>query len=162
VSWREIGSVNSAACRTALRDIDPSVVIVYGTRIIKPPTLACVPAPFINYHAGINPKYRGQHGAYWARCNHDPEHAGVTIHLVDAGIDTGKVLRQAHVTFSPDDNIATCQHRQIAAALPLLVEAIEEAAAGRLRPRQIDLPSRQWFHPTLWGYLRTGLAQGVW
>ena len=159
---RDIGSVNSQACRDALRELGPDVVVVYGTRIIKRDTLQSVPAPFINYHAGVNPKYRGQNGAYWARSNCDPAHAGVTVHLVDEGIDTGDVLYQAPVEFAPDDNIATYQHRQMAAALPLLVWAVEDALAGRLRPHRVELPSRQWFHPTLWGYVRTGVKQGVW
>jgi folate-dependent phosphoribosylglycinamide formyltransferase PurN len=159
---RDIGSVNSDACRDALRELRPDVVVVYGTRIIKRQTLGSVAAPFINYHAGINPKYRGQNGAYWARSNADPAHAGVTIHLVDEGVDTGDVLYQACAEFAPDDNIATYQHRQMAVALPLLVRAIEDALAGHLRPRRVELPSRQWFHPTLWGYVRTGVKQGVW
>jgi folate-dependent phosphoribosylglycinamide formyltransferase PurN len=161
--WQQIGSVNSEACRAALQAFDPEVVVVYGTRIIKPQTLGCVPAPFINYHAGINPQYRGQNGAYWARRNRDPAHAGVTVHLVDQGVDTGAVIYQAPVEFAPDDNIATCQHRQMATALPLMLAAIDDALAGRLRrhPTAAAL-SRQWFHPTLWDYLRTGVTQGVW
>ncbi len=162
VAVRDIGSVNSQACRAALRELSPAVVVVYGTRIIKGETLRCVTAPFINYHAGINPKYRGQNGAYWARREGDPAHAGVTVHLVDEGVDTGDVLYQATNQFFPADNIATYQHRQMATAVPLIIRAIEDALAGRLRPRRVELPSRQWFHPTLWGYLRTGMLQGVW
>ena len=159
---RDVGSVNSDACREALRALAPDVVVVYGTRIIKRATLACVTAPFINYHAGVNPKYRGQNGAYWARSQRDPAHAGVTVHLVDEGVDTGDVLYQAATHFSPADNIATYQHRQMATALPLLIRAIDDALAQRLAPHRVELPSRQWFHPTLWGYLRTGVLQGVW
>lgn len=162
IAVREVGSVNSLACREALRAIDPQVVIVYGTRIIKPATLACIRAPFINYHAGVNPKYRGQNGAYWARSNGDAEHAGVTVHLVDDGVDTGDVLHQARTAFAWGDNIATYQHRQMATALPLVVRAVEEALGGRLAPRRVELPSRQWYHPTLWGYLHTGVVRGVW
>ena len=159
---RDIGSVNSDACRAALGTLAPDVVVVYGTRIIKRATLACVAAPFVNYHAGVNPKYRGQNGAYWARSQRDPAHAGVTVHLVDEGVDTGEVLYQSATDFSPADNIATYQHRQMATALPLLIRAVEDALARRLAPHRVALPSRQWFHPTLWGYLRTGMLQGVW
>jgi folate-dependent phosphoribosylglycinamide formyltransferase PurN len=159
---REVGSVNSDACREALRELEPEVVVVYGTRIIKPATLRSVAAPFINYHAGINPKYRGQNGAYWARSNGDPAHAGVTVHLVDEGVDTGDVLYQATSDFAAADNIATYQHRQMATALPLLIRAVEDALAGRLAPHKVELPSRQWFHPTLWGYVHTGVVYGVW
>jgi hypothetical protein len=162
VSLYEIGSVNSGACRAALRELQPHVVVVYGTRIIKRDTLQSVVAPFINYHAGVNPKYRGQNGAYWARSNGDPAHAGVTVHLVDEGVDTGDVLYQAMSEFETADNIATYQHRQMATALPLVIRAVEDAMADRLSPRRVELPSRQWFHPTLWGYVRTGMTQGVW
>ncbi len=157
-----VASVNSDACRALLRSLAPSVVAVYGTRIIKPATLDAVPAPFVNYHAGINPKYRGQHPGYWALASGDAENAGVTIHLVDAGVDTGSVLYQARVVFSPEDTIATYQHVQAAHALPLFARAIEDALASRLAPRTVALPSRQWFPPTIWDYLRNGVVRGVW
>ncbi len=162
VPVHRVASVNSDACRDLLRSLAPTVVAVYGTRIIKAETLCAVPAPFINYHAGINPKYRGQHPGYWALASGDAAHAGVTIHLVDVGVDTGHVLYQAPVTFTPDDSIATYQYLQAAYGLPLFARAIEDALEGRLDPRAVDLPSRQWFPPTIWEYLAIGLTRGVW
>lgn len=160
--WQPIGSVNSQTCRQALATAAPDVVIVYGTRIIKGQTLRAVAAPFINYHAGYNPLYRGQHGAYWARTIGDHAHAGITIHLVDEGVDTGAVLYQAVSEFSTDDNITTYQFRQMADAIPLMVRAVEDALSGTLVRKQVALPSKQWFLPTLWGYCGTGLRTGVW
>ena len=157
-----VPSVNAPECRALLAQLNPAVVAVYGTRILKPATLASVAAPFINYHAGINPKYRGQHPGYWALAEGDAENAGVTIHLVDEGVDTGSVLYQTRVSFAPEDTIASYQHLQAAHAIPLFARAIEDAKAGRLAPRAVDLPSRQYFPPTLWGYLATGLTRGVW
>lgn len=162
ITVHKVGSVNSDACRRLLKSRAPSVVAVYGTRIIKSETLDAVPAPFVNYHAGINPKYRGQHPGYWALASGDAEHAGVTIHLVDQGVDTGHVLYQARVTFTPEDSIATYQHVQAAHALPLFARAIEDAIANRLNPRAVDLPSRQWFPPTIWDYLTIAFTRGVW
>ncbi len=159
---RQVTSVNSPECRRVLQQMKPDVVAVYGTRILKPDTLAAVSAPFINYHAGITPKYRGQNGAYWALRQRDPEHAGVTVHVVDRGVDTGAVLYQAVTPVARGDNITTFQHRQMAAALPLMIRAIEDALSGRLAPQQVALPSRQWFHPTLPGYLWAGVTRGVW
>lgn len=162
VPVHDVASVNSDACRALLASLAPSVVAVYGTRILKAETLNAVPAPFINYHAGINPKYRGQHPGYWALVSGDAANAGVTIHLVDTGVDTGSVLYQAPVTFASDDTIASYQHVQAAHALPLFARAIEDALARRLAPRSVDLPSRQWFPPTIWAYLANGLVRGVW
>ena len=162
ISVRDVPSVNGDDCRAILEDCQPKVVVVYGTRIIKAATLAAITAPFINYHAGINPKYRGQSGAYWALAAGDLEHAGLTIHLVDPGVDTGDILYQARSRFSQRDNFMSYHHVQMAEALPLLIEAIEDALAHRLRPSQRDLPSQQFYMPTLWGYVWTGLTRGVW
>lgn len=162
VEIRRVPSVNSSDGRQALRELAPDVVAVYGTRIIGHQTLDAIDVPTINYHAGINPKYRGQNPAYWALVSGDVANAGVTIHLVDEGVDTGRVLYQSRVTFAADDTIVTQPYAQMAAALPLLARAIEDALQKRLRPISVDLPSRQWFPPTVWTYLWHGVARGVW
>lgn len=158
----KIGSVNSDRCRRALRLLQPRVVAVYGTRIISQRTLDAIDAPFINYHAGINPKYRGQHPAYWARVAGDDENAGVTVHLVDKGVDTGDVVYQAPVAFSPKDNIATYQYVQLATGMTLLAAALNDTLAGRLRTTRVELPSKLWFLPTIWQYVWNGAVKGVW
>ena len=162
ITVHRVANHNSAEARQLLAGLNPSVVAVYGTRILNAKTLAAVPAPFINYHAGINPKYRGQHPGYWALANGDPENAGVTIHLVDEGVDTGSILYQARCAFAPDDTISSYQFVQAARALPLFARAIEDALADELDPHTVALPSRQWFPPTLGRYLCTGLTKGVW
>jgi hypothetical protein len=158
----QVGNVNSQRCRRAMQLLKPKVVAVYGTRIISQATLDAVAAPFINYHAGINPKYRGQHPAYWARVAGDDENVGVTVHLVDKGVDTGEVIAQAAVEFSPKDNIATYQYVQLAAGMSLLAQAIRDALDGRLRTRRVNLPSKLWFPPTIWQYVWNGAVKGVW
>jgi folate-dependent phosphoribosylglycinamide formyltransferase PurN len=158
----QVSNVNSKRCQRALQLLKPKAVAVYGTRIISQATLDSVAAPFINYHAGINPKYRGQHPAYWARVAGDDENTGVTVHLVDNGVDTGEVIAQAPVEFSPKDNIATYQYVQLATGMSLLAEAIRDALAGRLRTRRVALPSKLWFPPTIWQYVWNGAVKGVW
>jgi len=70
----------------------PDVVVVNGTRIIAEKVLHSVPATFLNTHSGITPLYRGAHGGYWALVKKDRANCGVTIHVVDAGIDTGGIV----------------------------------------------------------------------
>lgn len=156
-----VASVNAAECVRQLVALDPAVVLVMGTRLIDEAVLGAVRAPFINYHAGITPKYRGVHGGYWALAEGDRENCGVTVHLIDPGIDTGGVLRQAPITPSTADNFSTYPVLQLAAGLPLLAQAARDAAGGKLQVRPVDLPSHLWSHPTLWGYLATGWRRGV-
>jgi Formyl transferase len=157
-----VTSVNSAETIARLCEIKPKVVLVVGTRIISRKVLASVPAPFINYHDGITPKYRGIHGGYWANAQGDLGNFGVTVHLVDPGIDTGEVLYQARLEPPAKDNYATFSYLQIAAAIPLLQRAARDALAGKLVPQKVDLPSFLWSHPTIWGYVATGLKRGAW
>jgi methionyl-tRNA formyltransferase len=155
-------SVNSPECIGHLRRLQPRAILVVGTRIIAGEVLHAIDAPFINYHAGITPAYRGVHGGYWARAEGDDGNFGVTVHLVDEGIDTGGVLYQTRLAPTARDNFSTYPYLQLAAALPLLERAARDVMAGSLRPEKVDLPSNLWSHPTLWRYIETGWRRGVW
>ena len=157
-----VPNVNSEACRDALTDLEPRVVVVVGTRMIRRATLTCIDVPFINYHAGLNPGYRGQYGGYWALASGDPEHAGVTVHLIDEGVDTGALLYAAKFQPTVRDTVAIYHYLQVVAAVPLIIRAVGDALACRLVPQKADGPSKQWFHPTVAQYLANGLRRGVW
>jgi hypothetical protein len=158
----EVPSVNAPECLVQIARLDPRVILLLGTRIIDRTTLAGIKVPIVNYHAGITPKYRGIHGGYWAKAEGDLANFGVTVHLVDPGIDTGAVLYQARVTPTRRDNYATFPYLQLAAVLPLMEQAARDALAGALKPQTVDLPSRLWSHPTIWSYLAAGLRRGAW
>jgi hypothetical protein len=125
-------------------------------------TLATLPCPVINYHAGITPKYRGMNGGYWALVTGDAENFGATVHLVDAGVDTGGVLHQVRGKPGRGDNIALYALRLAAMSREICIRGVEDAIDGRLAPTTPDMPSHQWYHPTIWFYLWTGLSRGVW
>jgi folate-dependent phosphoribosylglycinamide formyltransferase PurN len=158
----EVPSVNSPECIAAIERFKPRAILVLGTRIVDRATLAAIKAPLINYHAGITPKYRGIHGGYWAKAEGDLENFGVTVHMVDPGIDTGAVLYQARLTPVAADNYTTFPYLQLAAVLPLMEQAARDALAGKLDPQTVKLPSRLWSHPTIWSYLAAALRRGAW
>lgn len=158
-----VPSVNATETIVRLRALDPDVVVVNGTRIIAKEVLASIDAPFINTHVGITPTYRGVHGGYWALASGDRENCGVTVHLVDAGIDTGGILYQSRIEPSGTDDFFTYPTVQYAVGVPLLVRAVSDALAGRLRPYAAKgRQSALWTHPTLFEYLWNGWSRGVW
>jgi len=137
-------------------------VVVNGTRILSKRLLGCIDAVFINMHAGITPLFRGVHGGYWPLAQGQPEHCGVTVHLVDPGIDRGKVLGQALIQPTPEDNFTTYPLLQLAAGIPLMLRAVQGALDGA--PETVPHPpgsSMQWYHPTLGSYLKTFASRGV-
>lgn len=144
-----VPSVNAPECIAYLQELNPDVVVVNGTRIIAKRVLTSVPCPFINTHAGITPLYRGVHGGYWALANDDAAHCGVSVHLVDAGIDTGGIIAQALIEPGPADNFSTYPVLQLIAGLPLLKEAVRAALTGSIQLRAApEGPSCLWSHPT--------------
>ena len=158
----DVQSVNSELCRDYLKDLAPKAVFVGATRMIGKATLNAVNAPFLNYHSGINPAYRGMFGGYFALANGEPEYFGATMHLVDQGVDTGDILYQSRVAVDERDNFHTYLWRMAAGSRDIVLSAVSDALNDRLRPYTVDLPSHQYFAPTLGGYLKTGLLRGVW
>lgn len=157
-----VASVNSDETITILKDINPPVVVVNGTRIISDQVLKCIPGKFINIHAGITPLYRGTHGAYWALVEKNKAACGVTAHLVDSGIDTGHILGQAIIEPTEEDNFTTYPLLQLAAGIPLLKKAVNDLFEDRIEIKPYpEGRSRLWSHPTLFEYLRYRLAHGV-
>ena len=80
-------------------DIDLAVSVNY-VRIIKPPFIARCKR-IINIHNAPLPKYRGMAPINWALKNGESEH-GVTIHEIDAGIDTGPIIGQVRFPINPE------------------------------------------------------------
>ena len=73
-------------------DADISIVCCYPRRL---PRRLVDAARYggLNVHPSLLPKYRGPEPLFWIYRNNDRE-TGVTIHQVDAGLDTGPIVRQ--------------------------------------------------------------------
>lgn len=158
----EVASINLPVVSARLRAFDPNVVLVNGTRIIKESILTCVRAPFVNTHVGITPLYRGVHGGYWALWNNDCDNFGVTVHLVDPGVDTGAPVGQVRMKPTRADTFVTYPLLQQAHALGVikaLIDGLPESVRGLAAAPEGE-QSRQWFHPTLTQYL-LGRLRGI-
>jgi folate-dependent phosphoribosylglycinamide formyltransferase PurN len=157
-----VPSANSAETLTLIERVKPDLVFLAGCRMLSKATLAAIPCPVLNYHAGINPKYRGMNGGYFARATGDEAHFGTTIHLVDQGVDTGGILAQTIIPVDGRDTLLTYAMLMAAHSRAMAVEAVRGVLAGTARPFDPGLASIQWFHPPIWRYLWTGLAKGIW
>ena len=154
-----ISSINDTVVFDVIKEQQPTHIIVNGTRLIGKQLLDQLTMPIINIHLGWNPRYRGGNGAYWALWNSDQEHAGVTVHLIDAGIDTGSVLARSVIAAQPTDNFMSYPYLQLAAGLKALVAILKTKTLETTETH--DEPSRIWYHPTLWGYFWARLTRGI-
>ncbi len=162
VPVHRIASINDAEGRARLTALQPAVVFLVSCRMLKPETLAAIPCPVLNFHAGINPQYRGLMGGYWALLSNDRENFGATVHLVDEGVDTGGILYQSRQVPSRADTMHTYPLLQTAASTAIAIRSVEDAFAGNLRPVDVAAPSRQWYHPPVWTWVWNGWRRGIW
>jgi Formyl transferase len=157
-----VPSVNDVTCINELKKLTPDIVIVNGTRIISKNVLDAVKAVFINMHTGITPQYRGVHGGYWAMVNKDAANFGVTVHLVDKGIDTGNILYRAVTAPSSKDNFVTYPFLQFGEGIPLVKKAIDDTLQNKLNPMPYtSANSKLWSHPAIWQYLYNKIFHSV-
>jgi phosphoribosylglycinamide formyltransferase 1 len=121
-----------AALVAALREAAVSVVVLAGfMRLLTPVFLDAFPDRVVNIHPALLPAFPGvdaqaQALAYGARVT------GCTVHLVDAGTDTGPVIAQAAVPILDGDDRATLAARILPREHELLVRALGWMAAGKL------------------------------
>ncbi|KGF70393.1 formyl transferase [Hoeflea sp. BAL378] len=162
VPLTRVSSANGADCLELIAARKPDVVFLAGCRMLSRATLAAISCPVLNYHSGINPKYRGLAGGWWARATGDHQNYGATVHLVDPGVDTGATLHQVFLPRDPRATLLTDALIMAAGSREMVVRAVEDALKGDFAPVPSDLPSVQRFHPPVWTYLATGLGKGVW
>lgn len=104
----------------------PDVIVASGTSILKAPILEAGKGRIINLHPGLAPQYRGRYGSYWPIYNHEPECVGVTIHTVDAGIDTGGILAQGLVEYNWNDYVKTITYKQHVLGGELMLKCVTD------------------------------------
>lgn len=118
-----------------LKDINPSVVVVVAYGQILPPAILRLPHHgCINVHASLLPAYRGAAPVNWALLNGE-KMTGITIMLMDEGMDTGPVLLQEETEIRDDDTAGTLSHRLSEAGGQLLVHAVGKIEKGTLIPK---------------------------
>lgn len=73
-------------------------VVSYGYRhILKQNVINGFDCPIFNMHISYLPYNRGAHPNFWSFYDNTP--SGVTIHLMDSGVDTGEIVKQKYVNF---------------------------------------------------------------
>jgi len=122
------GDINSPELREFLKSIKPDIIAVLGSSVINPEMISLPSAAMINIHSGLSPYYRGTWSYGWPLVNREPEYIGVTVHHVNAGIDTGDIIYQTRPLLKKDDDLNSIFLKVIAEGIELMVKAIDETS----------------------------------
>jgi methionyl-tRNA formyltransferase len=111
---------------------DLAVVAAYGQ--IFPKTLLEIPPNgFINVHSSYLPFYRGAAPINQAIINGEKE-TGVTIMLLDEGMDTGDIIQQEKTVIDPEENASMLHDRLSVFGAELLGQAMDMLGSGGWNP----------------------------
>ncbi len=130
------------ALADAIAKYEPDLVVLAGfMRIVGAPVLQRFPDRLVNTHPALLPSFPGAHAVRDAIA-YGVKVTGVTVHLVDAGMDTGPIVAQASVAVADDDDEATLHERIKTVERALLVDAVGRLARGghRIEGRKVILP----------------------
>ncbi|GAB3437137.1 hypothetical protein GCM10027436_16690 [Actinophytocola sediminis] len=112
------------ALADAVAAYQPDLVVSAGfMKILGPAFLARFAGRVVNTHPALLPAFPGAHAVADALA-YGVAVTGCTVHLVDAGVDTGPIVAQQAVAVAPDDDVATLHERIKVVERRLLVEVI--------------------------------------
>jgi formyltetrahydrofolate-dependent phosphoribosylglycinamide formyltransferase len=125
------------ALAAEIRAFEPDLVVSAGfMKLVGPAVLGAFGGRLINTHPALLPSFPGAHAVRDALAA-GVSVTGATVHVVDAGIDTGPVLAQRQVAVLPGDDEARLHERIKAVERELLVQTVAEivTATTRENPR---------------------------
>jgi methionyl-tRNA formyltransferase len=139
-----VNDVNDEKSAATLRHWAPDLCVICGGRIVKPNIIGIPRLGMINKHSAILPKHRGLSAEYWCLYYEDFEHLGVTVHFVEAGLDSGNVLVQKQLTFEKGDTPDTLRFKSEVVGRDAIVEAVRmiEETGTRGRPQNASEATR--------------------
>jgi folate-dependent phosphoribosylglycinamide formyltransferase PurN len=128
------GALNTDETVRFLQSTGVNTVAVFGTNLIRPPLLEHWPGRMVNMHLGLSPYYRGTATNFYPLLNEEPEYVGATIHLLDAGIDSGPILGHARPEIVADDRPHTIGCKAIIAGVDKMIAVLRDLDRGRIVP----------------------------
>jgi methionyl-tRNA formyltransferase len=128
-------TLGDGKARAQLADWSPDVLVVVAYGLILPAAVLTLPRlGCLNIHASLLPRWRGAAPVQRAILAGDSA-TGVTIMLMDEGLDTGPILLEREMAIGDDATAGSLLAALAELGAESLLEALEGLAAGTLKPR---------------------------
>ena len=131
-----VSNHNDETCRDLLASVKPDVLVLGGTRIIKPNVLEIPKQSTVNAHPGLLPWLRGSSSSGWALYKDMAQ--GATAHFVSPGIDLGDIIVSRELPVYRDDTYESINYRIAILAGELMAEAVKAIQDGTVQSKPQD------------------------
>jgi folate-dependent phosphoribosylglycinamide formyltransferase PurN len=130
-----------------VRSLKPDLGLIYGSPILKPELFEIPTFGTLGIHHGKVPEYRGKKTTFWAIYNGE-ETAGVTIQKINAGLDTGQIVKEGAVPIGRHSQRAVWNELE-SLGFDLYIQAIIEVKQGTASYRpQVGKKGKLYRDPT--------------
>ena len=142
---QHVGRIDFAPVTVALRDLKPDWLLLADTGVVSPAVLAVPKRGTLNAHPALLPWVRGV--SVIERAIERGVPPGATVHIVDAGIDTGPLVRRVLIPITPHDTLDTLWRKSFARSAELLADVSAGIARGKEplpHPQSRPMPYCTW------------------
>ncbi|MDP2900850.1 MAG: formyltransferase family protein [Candidatus Bathyarchaeota archaeon] len=122
---------NKKESRELLEKLKPDLIVLGGTRIIKPALIVIPMDGMLNSHPGLLPEVRGSASVAWSVYFDIP--IGCTVHFIDPNIDTGDIVKRQVIRVHRGDMYEKLCWETIGLAGELMVYAVGQWTKGTLK-----------------------------
>ena len=143
-SWAEDAGLPVHEIGTTVESSFDWLLSIANTDVIPEDVLAKGDMGAVNFHDGPLPRYAGLNAPVWALLNSEPQH-GITWHVIEGGIDEGRIVAQRLFDVAPDDTALTLNAKCFSAAIECFDEVMRALDAGLPNATAQDLSSRSYF-----------------
>lgn len=123
-----VSNHNDDTCRDLLAAAEPDILVLGGTRIIKPKILEIPRQSTVNAHPGLLPWLRGSASVGWALYKDMAQ--GATAHFVNPGIDLGDIIFSRELPVYRHDTYESINYRIATLSGELMAEAVSSLRDG--------------------------------
>lgn len=133
-----IPNLNSRDTLEMVRETWVDLIVSYGPERLSAEFIGLARLGGINAHWGLTPMYRGMHTARFALLQGKPEWVGITIHKLDATLDTGDIIYQARPELKIGDSYKMVEARLNLLVCEIMPKAVEEVLNGTVKTIKQD------------------------
>lgn len=119
-----VNNLNSKDSISKLKQINPDAVIYSGGGILSSSFIKAAKERIINNHSGPLPEIRGMNAIEWSILLE--YETSITIHLIDKGIDTGKIISKKKISIDKESSLDLIRDKAVISGVEEIVRLFED------------------------------------
>jgi folate-dependent phosphoribosylglycinamide formyltransferase PurN len=119
-----VKNLNSLGSIKRIKQSNPDVVLYAGGGILKSSFIEAAKYKIVNIHCGPLPEVRGMNAVEWSiLLGYEPS---TTIHMIDQGIDTGKIISRKKLLFTKGDTVESIRDQSVISGMLEVIRLFED------------------------------------